>query len=94
MAADKSCGLCRNIGSLEQQSAASGRRSGGPRSGFLLLRGLRLGSGILRWGGFLLLGSIQMDRLRIRLSGCRGAIGDINTYAERPHDVHPNQAGR
>ena len=59
MAADKSCGLCRNIGSLEQQSVASGGRCGGPRSCFLLLRDLRLGSGILRWGVFLLLGSIQ-----------------------------------
>ena len=94
MAADKSCGLCRNIGSLEQQSTANSGRSGGPLSVFLLLRGMRLGSCILRWGGFLLLGSIQMDRLRIQLSGRRGAIGDINTYAKRPHDVHPNQAER
>ena len=94
MAADKSCGLCRNVGSLEQQSAVSGGKSGVLRSGFLLLRGLRLGSGILRWGGFLLLGSIQTDRLRIRLSGHRSAIGDISTHAELLHDVHPNQAGR
>ena len=64
------------------------------RSGFLLLRGLWLWSGILRWGGFLLLGRIQMDRLRIRLSGRRGAVSDINTDAKRPHDVHPNQARR
>ena len=35
-----------------------------------------------------------MDRLRIRLSGRRGAIGDINAYVEKPHDVHPNEAGR
>ena len=38
MAADQSCGLCRNIRSLKQQSAASSVRSGVRRSGFLLLR--------------------------------------------------------
>ena len=64
------------------------------RSGFLLLRGLRLWSGILWWGGFLLLGRIQIDRLRIRLSRRRGAVSDINTDAKRPHDVHPKQARR
>ena len=64
------------------------------RSGFLLLRGLRLWSGILRWGGFLLLGHIQMDCLRIRLSGHHCAVSDINTDAKRPHDGHPNQARR
>ena len=73
---------------------ASGGRSSVLRSGFLLLRSLRLWSGILLWGGFLLLGAIQMDRLRIQLSGRRCAISDINTHAKRPHDVHPNQAGR
>ena len=60
-------------------------------SGFLLLRGLRLWRGILRWGVFFLLGRIQMDRLRIRLSGRRSAVSDINTDAKRPHDVHPNE---
>ena len=52
MAADYSCGLCRNIRSLKQQSEASSGRSGVRCSGFLLLRGLRLWSGILQWGGF------------------------------------------
>ena len=94
MAADKSCGLCGNVSSLEQQSAASGGRSSVLRSGFLLLRGLQLWSGILLWGVFLLLSGIQMDRLRIRLSGRRGAISDINTHVEQLHDVHPNQAGQ
>ena len=90
MAADQSCGLCRNVCSLKQQSVASRMR----RSGFLLLRGWRLWSGILWWGGFLLLGCIQMDRLRIRLSRHRGAVSDINTDAKRLHDVHTNQARR
>ena len=47
-----------------------------------------------RYSFFLLLGRIQMDRLWIRLSGCRGAVSDINTDAKWPHDVHPNQARR
>ena len=63
-------------------------------NGFLLLRGWRLWSGILWWGSFLLLGRVQMDHLRIRLSGSRGAVRDINTDAKRPHDVHTNQARR
>ena len=82
MAADKPRGLPVNIRRLEQQSAASGGRGSVSRSGLLLLRGLWLWSCILLWGGFLLLSGIQMDRLRIRLSGHRGAISDIDTHEE------------
>ena len=35
-----------------------------------------------------------MDRLRIRLSGRRGAVSDINTDSKRLHDIHTNQARR
>ena len=38
----------------------------------------------------LLLGGIQVDRLRIRLSGRHCAIGYIDANAQRSHDVHSN----
>ena len=79
MAADNPHVLRGNIRRLEQQSAASGGRGSVLLlSDILLLRGFLLLDGILLRGGFLLLGGIQRDHLGIWLSGCRGAIGDIN----------------
>ena len=42
-------------------------------------------------GRVLFLGGVEMDGLRIRLSGRVGAVGLINADTQRAHDVHPNQ---
>ena len=42
----------------------------------------------------LTLSRIQAHRLRVRLSGCGRAVGHVNMDAERPHNVHANEAGQ